>query len=148
MAVRKLEHVGIMVSNMEKSIAFYTEIVGLKHLYTMTHTNGVIRLAFLAGADGEESELELIENYPGELAPEGRTHHVAFTVDDVEAEFKRISDLDGVKLRDTEIRRCRTARAISSSKARMENFLRCSSREEGFKIVVPSPKARQATTRH
>ncbi|MBM7566895.1 VOC family protein [Paenibacillus sacheonensis] len=103
MAVRKLEHVGIMVSNMEQSIAFYTEVVGLKHLYTMMHTDGVIRLAFLAGTDGEESEIELIENYPGALAAEGRTHHVAFTVDDVEAEFERIKSLAGVKLRDAEI---------------------------------------------
>ncbi|WP_308635910.1 VOC family protein [Paenibacillus silvisoli] len=102
MAVRKLEHIGIMVTNIEKSITFYTEVVGLKHLYTMMHTNNVIRLAFLAGADGQESEIELIEGYDGQLAEEGRTHHVAFTVDDVEAEFKRIQDL-GVPLKDTEI---------------------------------------------
>ncbi|WP_219838654.1 VOC family protein [Paenibacillus sp. R14(2021)] len=102
MAVRKLEHVGIMVNNIENSVKFYTEVVGLNHLYTMTHTNGVIRMAFLSGTDGQESEIELVEGYTAELAPEGRTHHVAFTVDDVEAEFKRITDL-GVPLRDTEI---------------------------------------------
>ncbi|SFS48295.1 VOC family protein [Paenibacillus sp. BC26] len=102
MAVRKLEHVGIMVSDLEKSIAFYTEIVGLKYLYTLKHSNNVIRLAFLSGTDGGESEVELIEGYDGQLADEGRTHHVAFTVDDVDAEFKRITDL-GVPLKDTEI---------------------------------------------
>ncbi|GGD48088.1 VOC family protein [Paenibacillus nasutitermitis] len=102
MAVRKLEHVGIMVQDLDRSIPFYTEVVGLKHLYTMTHTNGVIRLAFLAGADAHESELELVEGYDGELAAEGRTHHTAFTVDDVEAEFVRIRAL-GVPLKDTEI---------------------------------------------
>jgi lactoylglutathione lyase len=102
MAVRKLEHVGVMVRNLEKSIAFYTEVVGLVHLHTMIHTNGVIRLAFLAGKDARETELELIEGYNGELPDEGRTHHVAFTVDDVEAEFERIKGL-GVPMRDTEI---------------------------------------------
>ena len=91
MGVRKLEHVGIMVKDLEKSITFYTEIVGLTHLYTMPHSNGIIGLAFLAGAEAQESEIELIEGYNGELPAEGRTHHVAFTVDDVEAEFSSYS---------------------------------------------------------
>lgn len=103
MAVRKLEHVGIMVKNIEKSIAFYTEIVGLTHLYTMTHTNGVIRLAFMTGTDGQESEIELIEGFDGELASEGICHHLAFTVDDVEEEFARIKGLPNVELKETEI---------------------------------------------
>ncbi|MFD0714638.1 VOC family protein [Paenibacillus sp. GCM10027626] len=102
MAVRKLEHVGIMVKNLEASITFYTEVVGLTHLYTMTHTNGVIRLAFLAGADARESEIELVEGYDGQLGSESVVHHVAFTVDDVEAEFARIKALD-IPLKDTEI---------------------------------------------
>ncbi|MCQ6559042.1 VOC family protein [Paenibacillus mendelii] len=103
MAVRKLEHVGIMVKNIEKSIAFYTEVVGLTHLYTMTHTNGVIRLAFMTGTDGQESEIELIEGFDEELAAEGIVHHLAFTVDDVEEEFARIKGLPNVELKETEI---------------------------------------------
>jgi lactoylglutathione lyase len=103
MAVRKLEHVGIMVTDMEKSIAFYTEVVGLKYLYSLTHTDGVILMAFLSGTDGSESEIELIQNYPGQLAAEGRTHHVAFTVDDLDAEFARLNGLEGVTVRDKEI---------------------------------------------
>ncbi|MBW7476595.1 VOC family protein [Paenibacillus oenotherae] len=102
MAVRKLEHVGIMVANLEKSISFYTEIIGLIHLNTIVHTNGVIRLAFLAGADARETEVELIEGYNHSLPAEGKVHHIAFTVDDVEAEFDRIKEL-GIPLRDTEI---------------------------------------------
>lgn len=102
MAVRKLEHVGIMVADLEKSISFYTEIIGFRHLSTIIHTNGVIRLAFLAGQDSSDTELELIEGYNDSLPAEGKVHHIAFTVYDVEAEFERISSL-GVPLRDTEI---------------------------------------------
>lgn len=102
MAVRKLEHVGLMVRNIEKSVAFYTEVVGLIYQYTLTHTNGVIRLAFLAGADSGATELELIEGYRDDLPAEGRVHHIAFTVDDVEAEFARIKGLN-VPMLDTEI---------------------------------------------
>ncbi|ALS29421.1 VOC family protein [Paenibacillus cisolokensis] len=102
MAVKKIEHLGIMVRNLEKSIEFYTTVLGMKHRYTMTHTNGVIRLAFLSFEDAAETELELIEGYNPDLPAEGKVHHAAFTVDDVEAEFERIQSL-GVPLRDTEI---------------------------------------------
>ena len=51
MAVRKLEHVGIIVKDLEKSILFIPKLSGLTHLYTMPHSNGIIRLAFLAGAE-------------------------------------------------------------------------------------------------
>jgi lactoylglutathione lyase len=90
MAVRKIEHVGIMVSSLEQSIPFYENIVGLKHTETLLHTNGVIRLAFLSFEASSETEVELIEGYTGVLAKEGRVHHVAFTVDDIEAEYERV----------------------------------------------------------
>ncbi|MEK3881940.1 VOC family protein [Paenibacillus sp. PL2-23] len=103
MAVKKLEHLGIMVRDIATSIAFYTEVLGLEHKYTMTHTNGVIQLAFLAFAGHEDTELELIQGYNAELPAEGKVHHAAFTVDDIEAEFERLKGLEQVELRDTEI---------------------------------------------
>jgi lactoylglutathione lyase len=94
MAVRKIEHVGIMVSSLERSIPFYENTVGMRHLDTITHSDGVIRLAFLSFADSPATEIELIEGYTGTVADEGRVHHIAFTVDDIEAEFQRIRSLD------------------------------------------------------
>ncbi|REK75712.1 VOC family protein [Paenibacillus paeoniae] len=102
MAVKKIEHIGIMVKNIEVSVAFYTEVLGLVHTYTMTHTNGVIRLAFLAFPGHEETEIELVEGYNDSLPAEGKVHHIALTVDDLDAEVERIKGLP-VKLRDTEI---------------------------------------------
>lgn len=93
MAVRKIEHVGIMVSSLEVSIPFYENVVGLKHTETLLHTNGVIRLAFLSFLESQETEVELIEGFTGELAKAGRVHHVAFTVDDIELEFARTRSL-------------------------------------------------------
>jgi lactoylglutathione lyase len=90
MAVRKIEHVGIMVSSLEVSIPFYENVIGLKHTETLLHTNGVIRLAFLSFDSSSETEVELIEGFTGDLAKSGRVHHVAFTVDDIEEEFSRI----------------------------------------------------------
>lgn len=94
MAASKIEHVGIMVQSLETSIAFYENVVGLKHTETLLHTNGVIRLAFLSFEGSSETEVELIEGFTGELARAGRVHHVAFTVDNIEEEYSRIRSLD------------------------------------------------------
>ncbi|WP_282941614.1 VOC family protein [Paenibacillus sp. RC67] len=102
MARTKLEHVGIMVSNLERSITFYQEIIGLTLKDTLIHSNGVMRLAFLGFDQAGETELELIEGYNDKLPLEGKVHHIAFTTDNVEEEFARIQTLD-VKLIDTEI---------------------------------------------
>ncbi|MFD1991361.1 VOC family protein [Paenibacillus nicotianae] len=102
MAVRKLEHVGIMVKSIEVSIAFYEDVIGLKHLENAGHIDEQIKLAFLAFPDQSQTELELVEGYTGELANEGRVHHVAFAVDDVEQEYARIQALNLPEL-DTEI---------------------------------------------
>ncbi|WP_028545991.1 VOC family protein [Paenibacillus taiwanensis] len=102
MTVRKLEHTGIMVGNLDTSIQFYTEVIGMNLKDIVNHANGVIRLAFL-GFEGQESiELELIEGYNAQLPVEGKVHHLAFTVDDIESEFKRIQAL-GIELIDQEI---------------------------------------------
>ncbi|MDD9272191.1 VOC family protein [Paenibacillus sp. GCM10023248] len=93
MAVMKMEHVGVMVANLEASIRFYEEVIGLKHKGSLLHTNGVIRLAFLGFEAANETEVELIEGYNAGLPQEGKVHHLAFTVDDVEAEFARIKGL-------------------------------------------------------
>ncbi|CAG7621791.1 VOC family protein [Paenibacillus allorhizosphaerae] len=102
MARRKIEHVGIIVKDIDASVRFYEEIVGLKLKGQLDHTNGVIKLAFLGFDQSGETELELIQGYSGTLAQEGKVHHVAFTVDDIEEEWERIRKLD-VRLIDSEI---------------------------------------------
>jgi lactoylglutathione lyase len=94
MAVKRIEHVGVMVTNLEASIRFYEEVIGLKLKGTLLHTNEVIRLAFLGFDVKDETEVELIEGYNLGLPQEGKVHHLAFAVDDIEAEFSRIQALD------------------------------------------------------
>lgn len=93
MAIRKIEHIGIMVRSLETSIPFYVETLGLRHRDTVLHSNGVLRLAFLSFPEHPETEVELIEGFKGALAPDGQVHHIAFTVDDIEAEYARIRQL-------------------------------------------------------
>lgn len=88
MAVLGFEHVGIQIADIEESISFYQEVVGLELLDQFLHTNGKMKLAFLGVKD--QIIVELIEGYNPDLPDEGKVHHIAFKVDNIEAERKRL----------------------------------------------------------
>lgn len=90
MAVLGFEHVGIQIANIDRSITFYQEVVGLELLDQFIHTDGKMKLAFL-GVDNQII-VELIEGYNPSLPDEGKVHHIAFKVDNIEAERKRLQD--------------------------------------------------------
>ncbi|WP_054028039.1 VOC family protein [Bacillus sp. FJAT-28004] len=94
MTKRRIDHVGVMVKNIEASITFYTEIIGFELKGRTPHTNGIIELAFLGFSESEETELELIQGYNDNLPSEGKVHHFAVTVTDVHAEFDRLKQLE------------------------------------------------------
>jgi lactoylglutathione lyase len=93
MAVKKIEHVGVMVKDLETSIAFYRDVVGLELRGMLVHTNPEITLAFLGFPGTNETELELIHGYNDSLPAEGKVHHIAFTVDDLDGEIERLKKL-------------------------------------------------------
>lgn len=104
MSVKKIEHVGIRVTALEDSIEFYVRVIGLRHLHTIGEVGDALRLAFLTFPGQESVELELIYVRDGEELPrEGRVHHIAFTVANIEEEYARISRL-GLSGLDPEIR--------------------------------------------
>ncbi|WP_139998109.1 VOC family protein [Paenibacillus paridis] len=94
MTKKRIDHVGIMVQNMEASIAFYTNIIGFELKGRIPHTNGIIELAFLGFGHSDETELELISGYNDNLSTEGKVHHFAVSVSDIEAEFIRLKQLE------------------------------------------------------
>ncbi|REJ12450.1 MAG: glyoxalase/bleomycin resistance/dioxygenase family protein [Paenibacillaceae bacterium] len=94
MAGKRIDHVGVMVKDLDASIRFYTEVVGLEVKSRFTHTNGVLQLAFLGFGGSDGTEVELIQGYNDSLPTEGKVHHIAFNVDDIEAEYARIKQLD------------------------------------------------------
>lgn len=95
-----IEHTGIMVSNMEDSITFYTEVLGLKLLDRFDHTSVPVELAFL-GLGGKVL-VELISGYTGEVTNEGKVHHIAFSVTNIEEKFELLKE-EGVLIKDKEI---------------------------------------------
>ncbi|WP_439741401.1 VOC family protein [Bacillus pseudomycoides] len=93
MPVRRIEHVGIMVANLETSISFYEEVVGLKLIKRMGHPDPNFKLAFLGVEESQETILELIEGYNPSLPAEGKVHHICFKVDSLEDEIERLKKL-------------------------------------------------------
>ncbi len=80
--LKKVEHVGIQVRDLDRSIKFYTEVLGLT-LRKRVRLNETTELAFLPLG---ESELELIcKSTEYTFAREGIVNHLTFTVDDVAA---------------------------------------------------------------
>jgi lactoylglutathione lyase len=93
----KLEHVGIMVQDMDQSIKFYQEVLGL-FLRRREFLNEQVELAFLHFPGQEDMEVELVgrsmENQ------EGLVNHLAFRVEDIDKEIARLTEL-GVEMTDS-----------------------------------------------
>ena len=94
-----IHHVAVRVTELERSIAFYADLLGLA-LRTRTTLASGARIAFLAPPGGG-CQLELIAGLHDHHAGDGLVHHVAFRVDDVASAFARLRDA-GVPLLDTE----------------------------------------------
>lgn len=87
--LKKIEHVGIYVSNLDRSIAFYRDILGLELKEIVETDRG--RIAFMQIG---ESQLELICHPPTEERPAGVVDHVTFTVTDINAVYERLKEFD------------------------------------------------------
>ncbi|KIL42246.1 glyoxalase [Gordoniibacillus kamchatkensis] len=97
--IHKLEHIGIMVKDMDRSVRFYTETLGLQ-LRGREKLGDGVELGFLAYPGTDNIVLELIARWRDDLPAKGNVDHVAFTVTDIEAEVERLKGL-GVEMIDS-----------------------------------------------
>ncbi len=103
--IEKIDHLGIAVKNVEKTLALYSDILGLEVEDRFEHSD--MRGAFVRVGD---VEIELLEssdpNNPIARHIEKRGegfHHIAFKVADVKEEMKALQE-KGIKLVDAEPR--------------------------------------------
>ncbi|OIR02814.1 lactoylglutathione lyase [mine drainage metagenome] len=80
----RMLHTMLRVGNMERSIKFYTEVLGMKVLRQMDFPEGKFTLAFVGyGAESENTVLELTYNYGVDSYDMGKAYgHIAIEVDD------------------------------------------------------------------
>ncbi|HHY77134.1 MAG TPA: methylmalonyl-CoA epimerase [Clostridiales bacterium] len=101
--VRKVDHIGVAVSNLEESIKFYEEVLGLKCQGTEVVEEQKVKVAFLPIGD---TEIELLEATEPDspiakfIEKKGQgVQHIAFRVDDIEKALEEMRSL-GIKLID------------------------------------------------
>ena len=86
-------HTMVRVSDLEASLDFYCNKLGLKETRRVDHAAGRFSLIFVAPEGQEECPLELTYNWDPEPYGEGRNFgHVAYEVDDIYATCQRLMD--------------------------------------------------------
>jgi len=82
----KYLHTMIRVSELEKSLHFYRDLLGLKELRRRENEGGRYTLVFLAAPGDGGAEIELTFNWDPEQYTMGRAFgHLAYEVDDIYA---------------------------------------------------------------
>lgn len=102
--MRKIEHLGIAVNNLKEANELYTKLLGVEpYKQESVEREGVTTSFFKVG----ESKIELLEaSNPASpiakfLEKRGQgIHHIAYAVDDIKAEMKRLQDEGFVLLSD------------------------------------------------
>jgi lactoylglutathione lyase len=81
----------VRVSNLEQSLDFYCNKLGLKEVRRMEHQAGRFTLVFVAPEGQEDCAIELTYNWDPEQYTGGRNFgHVAYEVDDIYALCSRL----------------------------------------------------------
>ena len=93
----RILHAMLRVGNLEKSLSFYTEVLGMKLLRKKDYPDGKFTLAFVGyGDETKESALELTYNWDTSSYNRGDAFgHIAIEVDDVYQACERIKQKGG-----------------------------------------------------
>ena len=100
----KFLHTMIRVGNLDRSVKFYTELLGMKELRRRDVPDGKYTLAFLGYGEGNaegQAEIELTYNYGVERYEQGTAFgHLAVGVPDVAAAAEAVRDGGGTVTRE------------------------------------------------
>lgn len=89
----KYLHTMVRVCDLEKSLAFYCDALGLVELSRRDIPTGRYTLVFLAAPGDESAQVELTYNWDPEKLTGGRNFgHLAYAVDDIYAACQRLMD--------------------------------------------------------
>jgi lactoylglutathione lyase len=87
----KYLHTMVRVSDVDKSLDFYVNALGLTEIRRMDSSQGRFTLIFLAAPGDEDAQIELTYNWDPEPYDEGRHFgHLAYQVDDIYAACEKL----------------------------------------------------------
>ena len=98
----RMLHTMLRVGNLEKSIAFYSDVLGMSELRRNDYPDGEFTLAFMGyGDEKENTVLELTHNWGVESYDLGTAYgHIAIEVDDVYDACEKMKQTGGKVIRD------------------------------------------------
>jgi lactoylglutathione lyase len=87
----KYLHTMVRVGNLDASIAFFRDALGLEVLSVRENAQGRYTLAFLAAPNDHDAKIELTFNWDETSYRSGRNFgHIAYAVDDIYATCRRL----------------------------------------------------------
>jgi lactoylglutathione lyase len=87
----KYLHTMLRISDIDQSLDFYVNKLGLKEVRRMENPQGRYTLIFLAPQGNEDAQVELTYNWDPEAYGEGRNFgHLAYEVDDIYETCERL----------------------------------------------------------
>jgi lactoylglutathione lyase len=87
----KYLHTMVRVTDLDASLRFYRDALGLQVVRQTEHPQGRFTLVYLAAPGDEEAQIELTFNWDPEAYTGGRNFgHVAYAVDDIYATCARL----------------------------------------------------------
>jgi lactoylglutathione lyase len=91
--VMRYLHTMVRVRNLEESLDFYCNKLGLEELRRTENEKGRFTLVFLAAPGNRDAQIELTYNWDTAEYSEGRNFgHIAYAVDDIYAVCQRLLD--------------------------------------------------------
>ena len=89
----KYLHTMVRVSDLDASLRFYRDALGLQLLRQFDVPSGRFTLAFLAAPGDSQAQIELTHNWDENAYTQGRNFgHLAYAVDDIYATCQRLQD--------------------------------------------------------
>ena len=89
----KYLHTMVRISDIDKSLEFYCDKLGLREIHRFDNETGRFTLVFLAAEGDEEAQLELTYNWDPESYTAGRNFgHLAYRVDNIYESCQRLMD--------------------------------------------------------
>lgn len=89
----KYLHTMVRVTDLDQSLTFYCDHLGLEEVRRKDNEKGRFTLVFLAAPGDADAQLELTYNWDPEDYGEGRNFgHLAYQVDDIYAACQRLMD--------------------------------------------------------
>jgi len=84
----------VRVADVDASLDFYVNSLGLKELRRIDNEQGRFSLIFLAAEGDESAQIELTHNWDGDELGSGHRNfgHLAYAVDDIYATCQRLAD--------------------------------------------------------